>query len=121
MKKADNMDKLYLEVPTFARKNDAYEFIQEFLDNNSSINGSGSLHRYVNKEKNNYENGQKNQKKAIANLNNPASWKTMEALGCIRVSKYYDYINAQCTFVDYNIDVPESLNNYLLYENYISK
>ena len=51
MKKADNMDKLYLEVPTFARKNDAYEFIQEFLDNNSSINGSGSLHRYVNKEK----------------------------------------------------------------------
>ena len=57
MKKVDNMDKLYLEVPTFARKNDAYEFIQEFLDNNSSINGSGSLHRYVNKEKNNYENG----------------------------------------------------------------
>lgn len=45
----------------------------------------------------------------------------MEALGCIRVSKYYDYINAQCTFVDYNIDFPETLNNYLLYENYISK
>ena len=57
MKKADNMDKLYLEVPTIARKNEAYEFIQKFLDNNSSINGSGSLHRYVNKEKNNYENG----------------------------------------------------------------
>ena len=54
MKKADNMDKLYLKVPTIARKNDAYEFIQKFLDNNSSINGSGSLHRYVNKEKNNY-------------------------------------------------------------------
>ena len=51
MKKADNMDKLYLKVPTIARKNDAYEFIQEFLDNNSSINGSGSLPRYVNKEK----------------------------------------------------------------------
>lgn len=51
MKKADNMDKLYLEVPTIARKNEAYEFIQEFLDNNSSINGSGSLLRYVNKEK----------------------------------------------------------------------
>ena len=51
MKKADNMDKLYLEVPTIARKNEAYEFIQEFLDNNLSINGSGSLHRYVNKEK----------------------------------------------------------------------
>lgn len=45
----------------------------------------------------------------------------MEALGYIRVSKYYDYINAQCTFVDYNIDVPETLNNYLLYENCISK
>ena len=45
----------------------------------------------------------------------------MEALGCIRVSKYYDYINAQCTFVDYNIDVSEALNNYLFYENYISE
>ena len=51
MKKADNMDKLYLEVPTIARKNEAYEFIQKFFDNNSSINGSGSLPRYVNKEK----------------------------------------------------------------------
>ena len=49
------MDKLYLEVPTITRKKEAYEFIQEFLYNNSSINGSGSLHRYVNKEKNNYE------------------------------------------------------------------
>ena len=57
MKKADNMDKLYLKVPTIARKNEAYEFIQEFLDNNSSINGSGSLPMYVNKKKNNYENG----------------------------------------------------------------
>ena len=57
MKKADNMDKLYLKVPTIARKNEAYEIIQEILDNKLSINGSGSLHRYVNKEKNNYENG----------------------------------------------------------------
>lgn len=45
----------------------------------------------------------------------------MEALGCIRVSKYYDYINAHCTVVDYNIDVSEALNNYLFYENCISK
>lgn len=54
MKNGDNMDKLYLEVPTVARKNEAYEFIREFLDNNSSINNLVSLHRYVNKEKNNY-------------------------------------------------------------------
>lgn len=196
------MDKLYLEVPTVARKNEAYEFIQEFLDNNSSINGSGSLHRYVNKEKNNYgewlekleedyvripdenkvpsrtffliresdnkiigminirlvlnerlknfggnigygirpsERGKGYNKINLylglkicneygidnvlldADLNNPASWKTMEALGGIRVREYYDEINAHCTVVDYNIDVPETLNNYLFYENYISE
>lgn len=49
------MDKLYLEIPTIKRKNEVYEYIQEHLNNNSSIYGSGSLHRYVNKDKNNYE------------------------------------------------------------------
>ena len=45
----------------------------------------------------------------------------MEALGEIRVREYYDDVNAPCIVVDYNIDVPETLNNYLLYENHISK
>lgn len=45
----------------------------------------------------------------------------MEALGEIRVREYYDDVNAPCIVVDYNIDVPETLNNYLFYENYISK
>ena len=38
-----------------------------------------------------------------ADLNNPASWKTMEALGGVRIREYYDDVYAHCTVVDYNI------------------
>lgn len=196
------MDKLYLEIPTIKRKNEVYEYIQEHLNNNSSIHGSGSLHRYVNKDKNNYEEWlekldkdyvrtvtedkvpartffliRENDNKIIgminirlklnkqlekfgghigygirpterkkgynkinlylglkvckefninkvfldADLKNKASWKTMEALGGIRVREYYDDIYANCTVVDYNIDVNKALNDYSFYDNYISK
>lgn len=195
------MDKLYLEIPTITRKQEAYEFIQEHLDNNSSIHGSGSLYRFVNKDKNNYEEwlnklendyviipneekvpartffliresdnkiiGMINIRLALnerlkklgghigygirpserkkgynkinlylglkicneygigkvlldADLNNPASWKTMEALGGKRIKEYFEDSNYHCTVVDYSIDVSKALNEYSFYENYIS-
>ena len=39
-----------------------------------------------------------------ADLDNPASWKTMEAMGGVRVREYFDDADAHCTVVDYNID-----------------
>ena len=44
--------------------------------------------------------------KLDADLDNPASWKTMEALGGIRIKQY------NCEVVDYEINVEESLANY---------
>ena len=56
-----------------------------------------------------------------ADLNNPASWKTMEALGGVRVKKYYSE-EAQCDVVDYNINVKDALEKYKdQYEPYISE
>lgn len=56
-----------------------------------------------------------------ADLDNPASWKTMEALGGERVKEYYDDENANCIVVDYSIDVKKSLETYNhTYELYIS-
>lgn len=57
-----------------------------------------------------------------ADLENPASWKTMEALGGVRTKEYYDEENAKCMVVDYDIDVKKSLEQYKdVYEPYISK
>ena len=54
-----------------------------------------------------------------ADLDNPASWKTMEALGGIRVRKYKDSITNN-DIVDYNIDVKSSLDKYKeIYGQYI--
>ena len=44
-----------------------------------------------------------------ADLNNPASWKTMEAFGGVRIREYFDDVDAHCTVVDYNIDVKKAL------------
>ena len=44
-----------------------------------------------------------------ADLDNPASWKTMEAMGGKRIREYYDDVNAHCTVVDYTIDVKNAL------------
>ena len=41
------MDRLKLEFPTMVREKDALEFIEEFYDNNSEINGTGGLQRYM--------------------------------------------------------------------------
>lgn len=51
-----------------------------------------------------------------ADLDNPASWKTMEALGGVRVREYYDAENAQGTVVDYTIDVKKALAEHPEYE-----
>ena len=57
-----------------------------------------------------------------ADLNNPASWKTMEALGGVRIREYCDSEMYDSTIVDYNIDVKKSLDTYKdIYEPYISK
>ena len=42
---------------------------------------------------------------------NPASWKTMEALGGINVREFFDDENAHCIVKDYEINVNESINN----------
>ena len=190
------MEKFYFEVPSIDRKKDAIDFINEFYEYNSDINGVGGLHRYLD----NYEGWleklqedynrepsedrvpartyffvRENDKKIIgminirlvlnerlkkygghigygirptergkgynkinlylglkvcntfgidkvfmdADLNNPASWKTMEALGGKRFRQYFDDENAHCEVVDYNIDVKKSLEKYRDFEKYI--
>ena len=55
-----------------------------------------------------------------ADLDNPASWKTMEALGGVRVKEYYNE-DEKCMVVDYNIDVKNALEKYKeIYEPYVS-
>ncbi len=51
-----------------------------------------------------------------ADLDNPASWKTMEAMGGVRVREYFDDEDAHCTVVDYNIDVKKALAGHPEYE-----
>ena len=191
------MEKLYLEIPTINRKEEAIAYIKEHLDVNSDINGVGGLKRYLDnyegwlekleedyvrvpdeekvpartyfliREDDNKIIGMINIRLALnealrkfgghigygirpsergkgynkinlylglkicdeygidtvlmdADLNNPASWKTMEALGGIRVREYYDDINAHCTVVDYNIDVKKSLIEHKNLEEYVS-
>ena len=41
------MDKLRFEIPSIKRKQDAIDYINEFYQYNSEINGSGGLDRYV--------------------------------------------------------------------------
>ena len=41
------MEKFYFEVPSIDRKKDAIDFINEFYEYNSDINGVGGLHRYL--------------------------------------------------------------------------
>ena len=54
-----------------------------------------------------------------ADLANPASWKTMEALGGIRIREYYDDTYAHCTVVDYHIDVKKALMEHPEFEEII--
>ena len=46
-----------------------------------------------------------------ADIDNPASWKTMESLGGKRIKEYYNE-EENCTIVDYNINVKKALETY---------
>ena len=41
------MEKIYYEVPSLERKNDAIEYIKEHYKYKSNINGTGGLDRYL--------------------------------------------------------------------------
>ncbi len=55
-----------------------------------------------------------------ADKNNPASWRTMEALGGERIREYYDNIYNFLTVVDYNIDVKNALFTHPEYEEMLA-
>ncbi len=194
--KGDYMEKLYYEIPDESRKDDAIEYIREFYEYQSDINGSGGLDRFLDdyagwleKLERDYTQvpteervpartfflvretdrrivGMINIRLALnerlshfgghmgysirpsergkgynkinlylglkvcnahgikevfmdADLNNPASWKTMEALGGVRIREYYDDVYAHCTVVDYIIDVKKALEEHPEYEEMI--
>lgn len=41
------MEKFYYEIPSIARKNEAIEYINEFYEYKSNINGTGGLQRFL--------------------------------------------------------------------------
>ena len=41
------MEKFYFEIPDITRKNEAIEFINEFYEYKSNINGTGGLQRFL--------------------------------------------------------------------------
>lgn len=51
-----------------------------------------------------------------ADLDNPASWRTMEALGGKRVREYFEDQYDHCMVVDYEIDVRRALETHPEYE-----
>ena len=52
-----------------------------------------------------------------ADKDNPASWRTMEALGGVNIRGFYDEKNAHCIVRNYEINVDESVrNNLAIYE-----
>ena len=190
------MEKFYFEIPGISRKEDAIDYIREFLEYGSEINGAGGLHRFLDdyegwlkkldldyiqvpneervpartyflvRESDSRIVGMINIRLALnerlshygghigysirptergkgynninlylglkvcrkygierifmdADLKNPASWKTMEAFGGVRIREYYDDVNAHCTVVDYNIDVNRALDSHPEYEERI--
>lgn len=193
------MEQFYLEVPSMARKEEAIEYIKEFIKHNSHINGTGGLQRYLDsyeawldKLENDYnqipneervpartyflirENdnriiGMINIRLALteqlrkygghigysirptergkgynkinlylglkvcaeyeiktvlldADKDNPASWKTMEALGGTCVREYFEDEHDHCIVKDYEINVDKSLEEYSsIYEPLIKK
>lgn len=54
-----------------------------------------------------------------ADLENPASWKTMEALGGVRVREYFDDVQAHCMVVDYEIDTKKALADHAAFEEMV--
>ena len=191
------MERLYLEVPGIARKDDAIDYIKEFYEYGSHINGSGGLDSHLDRyeewlQKTEMRNtmqpteervpartyflvreddgriiGMINIRLALnqrlskygghigysirptergkgynnvnlylglkvcnrygiktvfmdADLDNPASWKTMEAFGGVRIREYFDDEDAHCTVVDYNIDTEKALAEHAEYESRVA-
>lgn len=192
------MEKFYLEEPNINRKKEAIEFINEFYEYKSNINGIGRLDKYLDnyegwlvkleedynrvpsndrvpsrtyflvRENDNRIIGMINIRLALndylsqhgyhigysirptergkgynlinlylglkvcqkygleevmldADINNIASWKTMEALGGTKVKEYFDEETKNQSVV-YKIPVSESIEKYRdKYEEYISK
>ena len=54
-----------------------------------------------------------------ADLSNPASWKTMEAMGGVRIREYYEDVYDHSILVDYTIDVEKALREHPEYEERI--
>ena len=192
------MERLYFEIPGPDRKDDAVDYIREFYEYGSDINGAGGLHRYLDDyggwlkkleaDYNRVPDGERvpartyflvresdgrivgmiNIRLALneklrrygghigysirptergkgynminlylglkicekygidsvfmdADLDNPASWKTMEALGGVRIRQYFDDEFAHCTVLDYEIDVREALSEHKEYEKYVAR
>ena len=192
------MGKFYFEIPSIERKEEAIEYVKEHIDYKANINGSGSLHKFIDdyegwleklerdyncipsetrvpartyfliRENDNKIIGMINIRTSLneslskygghigygirpsergkgynkinlylglkvcdeygidkvfmdAKLSNPASWKTMEALGGVRIREYH-HEERDCDIVDYNIDVKASLEKYKdVYEPFISE
>lgn len=55
-----------------------------------------------------------------ADLDNPASWRTMEALGGKRIREYFEDQHDHCMVVDYEIDVRRALEAHPDYEAYLA-
>lgn len=56
-----------------------------------------------------------------ADLDNPASWRTMEALGGKRIREYFEDQYDHCMVVDYEIDVQRALEAHREYESLLAK
>lgn len=54
-----------------------------------------------------------------ANLDNPASWKTMKALGGERIGEHFDAVFDHAMLVDYRIDVKKALAEHSEYEQLV--
>lgn len=193
------MEKFYFEEPTIQRKREAMEFMREFYEYHSEINGTGGLQRYLDnyegwlekleKDKDTIPNEERvpaktyflirsNDNKIIgmsnirlvlneklkkygghigycirptergkgynkinlylalkvcqengiekvqmdADKDNPASWRTMEALDGIRIREFYDNENAKSIVKAYEIQVNASIKHHEeLYEAMLEK
>ena len=143
------MEKFYFEIPGISRKEDAIDYIQEFLEYGSEINGAGGLHRFLD----DYEGWLK--KLDLDYIQVPDEERVpgrtyflvresdSRIIGMInirlalneRLSHYgghigysirptergkgYNNVNAHCTVVDYNIDVNRALDSHPEYEERI--
>ena len=55
-----------------------------------------------------------------ADLDNPVSWRTMEALGGVRVREFFDDEDSQKDIVIYHIDTVKALAEHAEYEEMVA-